>query len=138
MHLCEECARKKGINISISSTVAAPEPKEEKQEIVPDFHCGNCGLAFSEFRTKGWLGCAECYRAFESEIDNILTQMHGSRKHKGKEYRNKAPRPAVVDIDTLRKKLDRAIKNEEFETAATLRDEINRLQQGKKSLERAQ
>jgi protein arginine kinase activator len=89
-----------------------------------------CELKLSDFRAKSWLGCASCYAAFEQEIDAVLVQVHGAREHKGKQYKGcekVLPRDAGVDINELRKKLDVAVRNEEFELAAELRDRINRI-----------
>ena len=81
-HLCDECARKKGINITIQeeNTEEIDKPEGANNDII----CSRCGLKFSDFRSKGWLGCAECYNSFEKEIDELLVQVHGSAIHKGK------------------------------------------------------
>ena len=78
-HLCEVCAQKRGINISIDEetmkasalalpVTSSPGPVESDRE------CPSCGMRLSEFRSKGWLGCPGCYKAFEGEIEAILLQ----------------------------------------------------------------
>ncbi len=122
-HLCEACARQRGIHISI-----AADAEQQAGAGEPEVVCPECGLSLTDFREKGWLGCAQCYRAFEKEIDELLMQVHGSRIHKGKPYRR--PNEASVqggDIQRLRHELDNAIRNENFELAAVLRDRINGL-----------
>jgi protein arginine kinase activator len=123
-HLCQECARKMGINISVNV-----EESGSGQEVTEsDKSCGRCGMNYSEFRSKGWLGCAECYHAFEKEIDEMLIQVHGSAIHKGKQYHKSNTRvKATADIKRLRHELAAAIKNEQFEQAALLRDAIHNL-----------
>jgi protein arginine kinase activator len=123
-HLCEACARGKGIHISIGDGDQPRGLNTREQQIL----CPECGLSLADFREKGWLGCAHCYRAFEKEIDELLMQVHGARVHKGKTYRI----PDIVstrgnDIQKLRRELDNAIRNEKFELAATIRDTINSL-----------
>jgi protein arginine kinase activator len=124
-HLCEECARKRGINISIeeqniSLSAVSPEPVE-KVEQEPDRECPVCRMKLSEFRSKGRLGCPDCYRAFEEEIGALLLQSHGSTLHKGKMYRKSAlDKQEKTDVSQLRSELNIAIKNEEFERAAQL------------------
>ena len=130
LHMCEECAQKKGINISIN--VDAPLQIDHPAEGPPavDTQCPACKLKLSEFRSKGRLGCASCYAAFEQEIDAVLVQVHGAREYKGKQYKGRhkvLPCDAEMDISELRKKLDAAIRNEEFEVAADLRDTISRM-----------
>src|SRR5512133_301139 len=127
-HLCDECARKKGINITVGESVF--EQFSEQAPQVPNRICTKCGLKYSEFKLKGWLGCAQCYTAFETEIDELLVQVHGSSVHKGKKYNGAAAVTEVTgQIKRLRHELATAIKNEEFEQAAMLRDAIHSLKQ---------
>ncbi|HEX3018819.1 MAG TPA: UvrB/UvrC motif-containing protein [Chitinispirillaceae bacterium] len=125
-HLCDECARKKGINISIQDELISEENSAEK---APEKVCSRCGLNFSEFRNKGWLGCSDCYNSFEKEIDELLVQVHGSSVHKGKKYSGLTAGGASIngEIKRLRHELAIAIKNEEFEQAAMIRDTIHSL-----------
>lgn len=125
-HLCDECAKKKGINISVNEISFEEGQKQEND--VPDKICTKCGLKYSEFKSKGWLGCSQCYNAFECEIDELLIQVHGSSIHKGKKYAGIVAGTEVSgQIKRLRHELAAAIKNEEFEQAAVLRDAIYNL-----------
>ena len=129
-HLCEECARKKGINVSISEE--SVEVTAGKNAPVIDKTCKRCGCTYENFRSKGWLGCSECYQAFEKEIDELLIQMHGSLVHKGKKYSLLSPgTPNALngEMKRLRQELAVAIKNEAFEQAATIRDAIQSIKQ---------
>ncbi len=131
-HLCDECARKKGINISIEDELISESDPNEK---ILQKSCSRCGLKFSDFRNKGWLGCSGCYNTFEAEIDELLVQVHGSSMHKGKKYSGLTAAGGSVNgqIKRLRHELAIAIKNEEFEQAAMIRDTIHSLK--KNSLE---
>jgi len=100
--------------------------KEKESEVEANVVCPNCGLKLSVFREIGKLGCAECYSAFDEHIERILVQVHDSRTHKGKVYgKVDALRGGNRDVERLRKDLAVAIKNEEFELAATIRDAIH-------------
>ena len=162
-HLCEDCARRRGVpipdgealikgleaiagvagtalgetHVKVTVKQAKDEGKDEEaaaEESAPDVTCPNCGMKLSEFRTGGWLGCAECYNSFEERIDRILMQVHGAGGHKGKAY----GRPVSVrrsgkrDVARLRRELDDAIKNERFEQAAVIRDAIIGLKSGER------
>ncbi len=136
-HLCEECAKSKGISIVIEDKEDAhailPQmvtelvPKEEKELKAPEkLRCTQCGLLFDDFKEKGWLGCSSCYNAFKKEIENLLVQVHGASEHKGKMYQ--VPDGSIEindDLAFLRKELDNAIQSEKFELAAAIRDKIN-------------
>lgn len=132
-HICEACAQKRGINISIDeeamkvSALASPVPVFPGP-VEADRECPSCGMKLSEFRSKGWLGCSGCYKAFEKEIESMLLQSHGSTEHKGKIYREfSLDKKEKTDVSHLRSELNSAIKNEEFERAAKLRDAIHDL-----------
>jgi protein arginine kinase activator len=120
-HLCEECSRKKGLSISIAREGPADGTQQEKAIV-----CPRCQLSFSEFKTKGLLGCCDCYRHFEKDIDSLLVQVHGSTVHKGKLYRHGGPdKLDVKDMERLKSELSKAIKKEEFELAALIRDTLH-------------
>ena len=124
-NLCEECARKKGINVTLNEQTV--EVSSRKIIPIPDKTCKQCGCTYALFRLKGWLGCSHCYQAFEKEIDELLLQMHGSLVHKGKRYTthtHAAPQALNNEMKRLRQELAVAIKNEAFEQAATIRDAI--------------
>jgi protein arginine kinase activator len=121
-HLCEECAQKRGIHISITQQ-PAPDVRPEPSPALPDRECGSCKKKLSEFKSKGWLGCPSCYRAFEKEVDELLFRMHGSLEHKGKGYRSMMA-TAVLSGSDLQLALKAAIQDEDFERAAVLRDSI--------------
>lgn len=126
-HLCEQCAKKKGISISIEG-LEGVVGQQSGADAVADKECPHCKTRLSAFREKGWLGCAACYQAFGEEIDRILVQVHGSAIHQGKRYTKRATtRSGKPSVKQLRTELENAIKNEDFEQAALLRDTINGL-----------
>ena len=130
-HLCEECARKKGISVSLTEDSGEGLAQQQGSAPMVDITCGTCGCTYAQFRSRGWLGCAQCYTAFEKEIDELLMQMHGSLIHKGKRYRTHAGTPESLsgEMKRLRHELAVAIKNEEFEQAASIRDVIHSIKQ---------
>jgi protein arginine kinase activator len=124
-HLCNDCAKNRGIAISLEQSIEPIPGKQPEIKAVPETLCPNCGQSLSEFKTSGRLGCAQCYAAFQNDIDIVLTQVHGSTLHKGKLYRkNDAGSTPASDVNRLRSELNEAIKNEKFEHAASIRDAI--------------
>jgi protein arginine kinase activator len=137
-HLCEKCAAEKGLEVAPESvnfpltdflaqmgegSAAADEPAE-------DLGCSFCGLGFKDFRESGRLGCPHCYASFESQLRGLLRRIHGGTQHVGKVYL--PPDPSATDVqkrlETLRRKLQRAVETEDFERAARLRDEIRAME----------
>lgn len=107
--------------------------------------CAACGQTFAQFRTAGVLGCPQCYSTFESQLTPLLSRAHeGGTHHVGKTPKSAmmlagAPgagpdRPAEPSAENqkrlaaLRKALEEAIAGEQYEKAAKLRDELQRLQ----------
>jgi protein arginine kinase activator len=91
--------------------------------------CPTCGMTFEDFSKVGRLGCGECYRTFRPELTDLLRRIHGSPKHRGKstiEPPTETVQP-VREERKLREELRKAIENEEFEKAASLRDQIKSL-----------
>lgn len=135
LHLCDECAmgdHEFDTSFSFHKLLTGlidnvqSVPLKEKDE---DIKCNFCGLAYNEFRQTGRLGCANCYKTFESKLIPLLKGIHGNNEHMGK-----VPKRANQDIvkkreiDKLRDRLDLLIVREAFEEAAILRDKINELE----------
>ena len=130
--LCEECARKHGISISFDDS---PEERIAVEECAPekepdDRVCSVCGMKFAEYAGKGRLGCPSCYSAFESDVTALQRRFDDADDYRGKRYRQEMPhmeRNAQDDLVLLQNELESAVRNEQFERAAFLRDAINHL-----------
>ncbi len=130
-YLCKSCAEAKGITTEPSQEFDVADflaqlgdqgPPQGK----PLSSCGFCDLTFDDFKKSGRLGCPHCFTSFESNLRRLLNRIHGATGHVGKVYLPPDPAAADVDrrLDGLRRSLQRAIEAEDFERAATLRDEI--------------
>ena len=131
LHLCEECARQKGAQMEqhfgLADLLAGLADLGQQFEVVgkTESKCPNCGLSYEDFRRIGRLGCSECYHAFKDSLGVLLKRIHGSTQHLGHAPLKKAEEvKKQSEIDVLKSKLERAIKMEEFEEAASLRDKI--------------
>lgn len=97
---------------------------------VPEQKCPNCGTTYGEIAKSGKVGCPVCYETFGEELSGLLRSVHGTTAHTGSvPSRHRAKRERADKLKTLRRDLDNAIKAEEYERAATLRDEIRSLEQ---------
>ena len=135
LHLCEQCAHEKGISSSndkielslselLTGLIGSRDAKSEDAEK----KCNTCGLLFRDFRREGFLGCPECYQSFREELVSLLRKMGGSPRHTGK-IPNKLNRykTYLFDRELLKKELEDAVREEEYEHAALLRDRIREL-----------
>ena len=136
VHLCEKCAAERGIETSVSApTHPLGEFLQAAQHQATQMpgdaaRCSYCGTSLRDFRESGRLGCARCYGAFEQSLKDLLRRVHGSATHVGRRYAG-ADEPALerdATLFELRGRLDDAIRGEEFELAATLRDQIRTLE----------
>lgn len=134
IHLCEVCAHENGISsksdkieLSLNELLNglidfSPRTKQQGR-------CSTCGTRLKEFRKSGTVGCPECYSSFREEIVSFLEEIAGTVQHKGK-YPKKlqAYKALLVDKEILKKRLEEAVSNEDYETAAALRDRISYLE----------
>lgn len=136
VHLCEKCAAERGIetNVSVPKNPLGDflqAAQQQAQQLPGDAaRCSYCGTSLRDFRASGRLGCARCYGAFEQSLKDLLRRVHGSATHVGRRYQG-ADEPALergATLSELRGRLDDAIRTEEFELAATLRDQIRTLE----------
>lgn len=137
-HLCEKCAAEKGLettpepaNFPLTDFLAQMgEGDAGSADAGQDLLCGFCGLSFKDFRETGRLGCPHCYASFESPLRALLRRIHGGTQHMGKVYLPPDPSSTEMEkrLETLRRKLQRAVETEDFERAARLRDEIRTLE----------
>ena len=92
--------------------------------------CDACGMTFSQFRESSLLGCPQCYHAFESPLGPLLERAHeGATHHVGKVPRRTGTgEQRQAQLMRMRKQLDEAVSDEDYELAARLRDDIRRLE----------
>ena len=75
------------------------------------------------------MGCSECYTAFQFQLRPLLRRIHGDTHHRGKSpSHGKSVATRSRRIQRLHDDLRRAVEREDFETAATVRDEIRRIE----------
>ena len=142
-HLCETCAQQQGLAIKnqiplneLLSTLLAVQAEHHTESggpedmMVEDTECPHCQMTLQRFRKELLLGCPADYEVFDKALRPVITKSQaGNTVHRGK-VPSKVPDDSKKQIDllALRKQLDGAVKAEDYETAAKLRDEIKRLQ----------
>jgi len=136
LDLCEDCAKAKGINDPTSFGLAdldlmlglgASQQIEQAAGGV-EVKCPRCGFTQADFKKSGRLGCPECYQTFAEGLGGLLKTMHKGTRHAGKAPEALRQSRDLSDrLRTLETKLAKAIKDEDFEQAAILRDEIKQM-----------
>ena len=134
VHLCELCAKNQGVSpFSVASLlselggteIGSPAGGEPGVAL----ECPHCGLEWDEFRARGRLGCPHDYEAFRPALVPLLEKIHGATQHIGKVPARLGQEMAVEkELIDRRRELLKAVQQEDYERAARLRDEIQKLE----------
>ncbi|MCD8237742.1 MAG: UvrB/UvrC motif-containing protein [Clostridiales bacterium] len=157
LDLCPECAKEMNIGMpqfstgfsslldgfgslfgempSISSFFDTPSQ-------IASTSCTGCNTSLGELNNSSFLGCPDCYSAFESLIENTLGRCQKDIRHTGKRPNRLGGRSKteentgaadsgkpMTEVEKLRAELKEAVKAENYEKAAELRDKIKELEQ---------
>lgn len=138
LYLCQDCAAK---HSPYQKKITPPQLDEILAGILgqskegaakagqPDVTCSTCGLPFGSYRETLLLGCSDCYESFAKQLQGDLRKFHGSTVHRGR-VPDDAPGQLTVrrNPQELKRRLQEAVKAEDFELAAKLRDELRELE----------
>ncbi len=135
-HLCEACAQT--LDLPHSPPVSAKamqniwkflQANVQGRDKRPNVQCPDCKMTLDELRRRGKVGCGKDYEVFAEYLGELIERMHGANEHCGRlpglgeqelERRQR--------IGDLKQRLERAIREEDYECAATLRDELRTLE----------
>ncbi len=95
-----------------------------------DLTCRSCGTTLDTFRKEGELGCPDCYETFRDSLKPFFQKTQEGTKHIGKTPdtpAEEAPEAVSPEVQRLKDKLAALVKEENYEEAARVRDEIKRL-----------
>ena len=159
LHICKDCATKKGLNtiglqdinvaeilykLSASTkgflpvtgkSITQPEISLNNK-VITNIICPKCKWEIRKFQETGRLGCENCYQAFSEILHEALSNMHKGTIHTGKcpNLKESGAGLLLLDILNLQKQLDVYVMREEYEEAAKLRDQINKLKKESSSV----
>lgn len=136
--LCQECAKEVNQNLAPQAIsfnpfggfyeISVPQVRRSVDTVK---RCTLCGSNFGDLIKTGKIGCAKCYEVFSDELAPTIAKLHGQVTHIGRaplEHRAKNERRMLER--QLKAELKKAIEAQDFERAATLRDEINKHEKG--------
>lgn len=152
VNLCADCAKAKGVDdpagfaltdllMGMGSTaeLEKPSPMSGSGMAVTVsasggeggalLRCPTCGFTQADFKKTQRMGCSDCYETFGDLIAGPLKQNHKGTHHTGKAPARQFRRAELGErMKTLQGDLSRAVKEEDYEGAAQLRDAIRRLE----------
>jgi len=141
VYLCSECAAKLDMGGMSSSLFDFFMPNQFRIRAEREQKKCGCGTTFYNISKTGKVGCPDCYETFRNELSAVLKKINGAKQHtgrcprrfeNGKTEDKKVAQPEVKEENLeakLRKELENAIKCENFEEAAKLRDQIKALKE---------
>ena len=133
VNLCESCSKEKGVQdptgFALADLLLGIGAAEEIEKGGSSTRCPVCGFTQADFKKTGRLGCSECYVTFVDALTSLLKAMHKGTEHVGK-LPQRAQRTVALShrMRTLTEDLQKAVADENYETAASLRDEIKQLE----------
>jgi protein arginine kinase activator len=144
LHLCEDHAREyltqSGDDPPTASSMAAALAQQmaqqmsmgqttEELEQLDRRACPVCGITFYDFRSHGRLGCPNDYSYFKQQLEPLILNIHGVVEHSGKTpKRSPGGSGQRTQLIRLRREMNEAVANEQYEKASQLRDMIRKIE----------
>ena len=142
VHICESCASEKGFNLQGAANLpqllglAAKKGSQviggKAKAVEKDLVCVHCGTTWSQFGEVGRLGCPHDYQTFDVKLRPLIAgQISAGVGEDGSFHVGKRPGPRRPDderdmrIRSLEKKLRAAVAEENYESAAKLKGELD-------------
>jgi protein arginine kinase activator len=133
INLCDGCSKEKGVEdpmgFALADLLLGLGASQEISRSGQTLRCPGCGFTQTEFKKTGRLGCARCYDTFSESLGSLLKAMHKGTSHIGKVPARLMKSLQVEQAFThLKDQLDKAVAEEDYESAASLRDQIRDLE----------
>lgn len=141
-YLCRQCAEETGDlnlvfdsgfpmqNLLASFLQQWPGLSEGTQQPATDPRCPECGTAYSQFAQSSLLGCPQCYENLSPQLDPVIQRIQGNVQHVGKIPQRAGGLARVRrELSQLKDDQQQAIRAEDYEKAAQLRDRIKELEE---------
>ena len=133
VNLCESCSKEKGVTdptgFALADLLLGLGKNQDIEKGGPIQKCPVCGFSQADFKKTGRLGCAHCYEVFSDSLASLLKAMH-----KGTDHVGKVPARLLQTLQTdakmkdLERNLEEAVRAEDYESAAEIRDQIKQLE----------
>ncbi|MBL4888990.1 MAG: UvrB/UvrC motif-containing protein [Candidatus Lindowbacteria bacterium] len=137
--MCQSCGAEKGImqqggNLSLN----IPDIMAQLPNVMAAMtgtslphaalQCPNCGLMATDFSKTGRVGCSDCYEVFGELLKPVISKVQPGTTHRGLVPERSAEFQLKNNIDQLKLKLKEVVAQENYEEAASLRDQIRAIE----------
>lgn len=100
----------------------------EEKLFFEELSCPYCKTRVSDLLETGYVGCANCYNVFSSELIDLIYNYQKSMRHVGKKPDRVASRAKKQNqIEELLKQQQAASANEDFLLAQSIKEQIEKL-----------
>lgn len=144
LHLCSQCAGSIGLGGlglaapgflgELFSGILGSSAAVQATVQTPAKRCDFCGSSMREIINSGHTGCAKCYETFNDQLEPTLQRVHGALQHNGKtpmaDPETQGRRQKETKLARLREQIAAAVREENYEAAAELRDQIREMEEG--------
>ena len=134
VNLCDACSKEKGVQdptgFALADLLLGIGAAEEIEKGAPTQKCPVCGFTQADFKKTGRLGCSACYVTFCGRPGTACSRRCTKEPSMSANFRN-APHREMELSDRMRaltEDLEKAVAEENYETAAALRDQIKQLE----------
>lgn len=125
-HLCNECAKKE--KLIDNDTNFFKNFFNDFNDIfnskLDDFFCPSCSLGFNQFRSRGFLGCPDCFDVFKHDLESIVNTSPNKEEIT---FNTPTKSKEEKQLADLKEKLDKAIKDERYEDASDYNKKIKEI-----------
>ena len=133
VNLCEACSKEKGVTdptgFALADLLLGLGAAQEMERGGGSQRCAVCGFSQADFKKTGRLGCAACYETFSDGLQSLLKGMHKGTTHAGKiPSRQQRSMAREQELKELHRGLRKAVSEEDYESAAQIRDQIRALE----------
>ena len=132
VNLCEACSKEKGVSdptgFALADLLLGLGAAQEMERGGTVQKCAVCGFSQADFKKTGRLGCGACYETFAEGLSTLLKGMHKGTAHVGKApARLLRTMERETQLKSLQKDLRKAVADENYESAAEIRDKIRHM-----------
>lgn len=132
LHLCQECmdlrqaSQGTGFDLAEPSPFSRTSPRSAVSRAMASAEtCDSCSTDLKSIIETGKVGCSACYDTFPAQLESVLEGIHSAMIHRGKSPQVDDARARLHSgLQSKRALLKTALSLENYEEAATLRDEI--------------
>ena len=129
VHLCREHAIEAGLDVEDNEISVVLNIEQVDSTRPTPKACPDCGMTIARYKEVSLIGCPACYETFKEQLLPVIARVQDNHvQHVGHSPKQIATdMQRNIQIRKLLKELEVAVNKENYEIAASLRDQIKDL-----------